>query len=92
MNGIELLREFRNERSETAFAELAKYVRRKTISIPISRTLVGRLTSDLYAGDPESEATWKQETLRRLAEIETGATELVDGEAVATRIRQIGSR
>lgn len=54
--------------------------------------LVGRLTEDLHAGDPETEAAWKQETRRRLAEIENGTVQPVDGEAVSARIRQIVGR
>jgi len=51
--------------------------------------LVGRLTEDLHASDPETEAAWKQETRRRLAEIESGAVPPVDGQAVSARIRRI---
>ena len=34
--------------------------------------LVGRLTEDLHASDPETEAAWKTEINRRLEEIQTG--------------------
>lgn len=54
--------------------------------------LVGRLTEDLQANHPVIEAAWKQETRRRLAEIENGTTQPIDGEAVSTRIRQIVGR
>lgn len=54
--------------------------------------LVGRLTQELPTNDPEIEAAWKQETRRRLAEIENGTVQLVDGEAVSARIRQIVGR
>ena len=54
--------------------------------------LVGRLTEDLHASDPATEAAWKQETRRRLAEIENGTVQPVDGEAVSARIRQIVGR
>ena len=54
--------------------------------------LVGRLTEDLHASNPENEAAWKQETRRRLAEIENRTVQPVDGEAVSARIRQIVGR
>ena len=54
--------------------------------------LVGRLTEELQAADPEIEAAWKQETRRRLAEIENGTVPPVDGEVVSARIRQIVGR
>ena len=54
--------------------------------------LVGRLTEDLHASDPETEAAWKEETRRRLAEIENGTVQPVDGNAVSARIRQIVGR
>ena len=54
--------------------------------------LVGRLTEELHATDPEVEAAWKQETRRRLAEIENGTGQPVDGETVSARIRQIVGR
>ncbi len=54
--------------------------------------LVGRLTEDLHASDPENEAAWKEETRRRLAEIENGTVQPVDGNAVSARIRQIVGR
>jgi putative addiction module component (TIGR02574 family) len=54
--------------------------------------LVGRLTEELHTSDPEIEAAWKQETRRRLAEIENGTVQAVDGEAVSARIRQIVGR
>ena len=46
--------------------------------------LVGRLTEDLHAGGPETEAAWKTEIDRRIEEIQTGtvtpmANDLVDG-------------
>lgn len=52
--------------------------------------LVGRLTEGL--ADPEVDAAWKQETRRRLAEIENGTVQPVEGEAVSARIRQIVGR
>jgi putative addiction module component (TIGR02574 family) len=54
--------------------------------------LVGRLTEELHASDPEIEAAWKQEVRRRLAEIENGSVQPVEGEVVSARIRQIVGR
>ena len=54
--------------------------------------LVDRLTEGTDVIDPSIEAAWKQETRRRLAEIEDGAVQPVDGEAVSARIRQIVGR
>ena len=54
--------------------------------------LVDRLTEDLHASDPDTEAAWKQETRRRLAEIENGTVQPVEGETVSARIRQIVGR
>ncbi|MBL9170506.1 MAG: addiction module protein [Verrucomicrobiales bacterium] len=47
------------------------------------------LSEELRTGDPEIGAAWKQETRRRLAEIENGTVQPVDGESVSARIRQI---
>ncbi len=54
--------------------------------------LVGRLTEELHTSDPDTEAAWKQETRRRLAEVENGTSQPVDGEIVSARIRQIVGR
>ena len=54
--------------------------------------LVGRLTDELRAADPNVEAAWKQEARRRLAEIENGTAQATDGEAVSSRIRKIVGR
>jgi hypothetical protein len=54
--------------------------------------LVDRVTEDLHVADPEVQGAWKQETRRRLAEIENGTVRPVDGEVVSTRIRQIVGR
>ena len=54
--------------------------------------LVERLSEDLHASDPEIEAAWKQEARRRLAEIENGTVQAVDGEQVSARIRRIVGR
>lgn len=54
--------------------------------------LMGRLTEELHAIDPVIEVAWKQETRRRLAEIENGTVQPVDGETVSARIRHIVGR
>lgn len=54
--------------------------------------LVGRLTEDLRVCDPSIEEAWKQETRRRLAEIENGKTQAVDGAEVSARIGRIVGR
>jgi len=54
--------------------------------------LVGRLTEELHASAPDIEPAWKQEARRRLAEIESGTVQAVDGEQVSARIRQIVGR
>ncbi len=41
---------------------------------------------------PEIEESWKQETRRRLAELENGKVEAVPGEIVSSRIRKIVGR
>jgi len=54
--------------------------------------LVDRLTEELHHPDPENEEAWKQEARRRLAEIENGTVQAVDGEKVSARIRKIVGR
>jgi putative addiction module component (TIGR02574 family) len=55
--------------------------------------LVDRLTLTLHqAIDPEIDDDWKQETRRRLAEIESGHVQAVPGEEVSARIRRIVGR
>jgi len=51
--------------------------------------LVDRLTEELQSFDPDNEEAWKQETRRRLAEVENGKVQPVDGEEVSARIRRI---
>ena len=53
--------------------------------------LVGRLTGDLRGSVPEIDSAWKYEARRRLAEIENGTVQPVDGASVSARIRQIVS-
>ena len=55
--------------------------------------VVDRLTSALHAGiDPENEASWRQETRRRLAELETGRVQALPGDVVSDNVRQIVGR
>ena len=55
--------------------------------------MVDRLTSALHTGiEPEIESAWKQETRRRLAELENGKVQAVPGEVVSRRIRKIVGR
>jgi putative addiction module component (TIGR02574 family) len=55
--------------------------------------LVDRLASTLQSEvDPKIEEAWKQETRRRLAELESGQVQAVPGEIVAERIRKIVGR
>ena len=54
--------------------------------------LVGRLTEDLNASDPETEAAWKTEVDRRVEEIQTGKVQGIPGEEMSARIRKIVGR
>lgn len=55
--------------------------------------VVDRLTSALHTDvEPEIEAAWKQETRRRLAELESGQVQAIPGEVVSRRIRKIVGR
>jgi putative addiction module component (TIGR02574 family) len=54
--------------------------------------LLDRLTSTLHTDSPTFEAAWKQETRRRIAEIESGAVQGIPGEEVSTRIRKLVGR
>ncbi len=55
--------------------------------------LVDRLTRILYEpGEPELDMTWKQETRRRLAEIENGNVQVISDEQVSVRVWQVMGR
>ncbi len=55
--------------------------------------VVDRLTSALQTDvAPEIESAWKQETRRRLAELESGKVQAVPGDVVSSRIRKIVGR
>ena len=51
--------------------------------------LVGRLSDDLHASDPETEAAWKTEIDRRVEEIQTGQVQGIPVEQSLARIRKI---
>ena len=54
--------------------------------------LVGRLTGDLHASDPETEAAWKQEIDRRIEEIQTGKVQGIPAEEVFEKAKRILER
>jgi putative addiction module component (TIGR02574 family) len=55
--------------------------------------VVDRLTLALHTDvEPEIDAAWKQETRRRLAELESGKVRAVPGDVVSERIRKIVGR
>ena len=55
--------------------------------------LVDRLTLELHQTiDPSVEDAWKQETRRRLTEIESGGVQGVPGDQVSGHIRKIVGR
>ncbi len=55
--------------------------------------LVDCLTLSLHQRiEPEVEEAWRQETRRRVAEIESGQTAGLPGEEVSRRVRQIVGR
>ena len=55
--------------------------------------LIDRLTLELHQTlDPSIEDSWKQETRRRVTEIESGSAQGVAGDVVSARIRKIVGR
>ena len=54
--------------------------------------LVGRLTEDLHASDPETEAAWKQEIDRRIEEIQTGKVQGIPADEVFEKAKRILGR
>ena len=54
--------------------------------------LVGRLTEDLHASDPDIETAWKAEVNRRIEEIQTGQVQGIPGDEVSARIGKIVGR
>lgn len=55
--------------------------------------VVDRLTVTLHEdGEPEVENAWKQETRRRLAELDNGKVQAISGDVVSSRIRKIVGR
>ena len=53
---------------------------------------MGRLTEDLHASDPETQAAWKTEVDRRVQEIQSGKLQGIPGEEVFARVRKIIGR
>ncbi|MGD0259852.1 MAG: addiction module protein [Verrucomicrobiota bacterium] len=54
--------------------------------------LLDRLAFTLHPEDPALEEAWKQETRRRIAEIESGAVRGIPGEEVSAHIRRLVGR
>ena len=54
--------------------------------------LLDRLAYTLQPEDPALEEAWKQETRRRIAEIQSGVVRGIPGEEVSAHIRQIVGR
>jgi putative addiction module component (TIGR02574 family) len=54
--------------------------------------LVGRLTEDLHASDPETEAAWKTEINRRLEEIQSGKVQGIPVEEAFAKAKRILGR
>jgi hypothetical protein len=54
--------------------------------------LVDRLTEGMHSPDPDIDEAWKKEARRRLAEIENGTMQPIDGEVVSARVRRIVGR
>ena len=57
---------------------------------PLERVgeLVGSLTEDLHASDPEIEAAWKTGIDRRIEEIQSGKVKGIPAEVVSARIQK----
>jgi putative addiction module component (TIGR02574 family) len=56
--------------------------------------LVDRLAESIHASgaNPAIDQAWKQEVRRRLAEIDSGAVDLIEGEKVSAEVRKIVGR
>ncbi len=54
--------------------------------------LVGRLTQDLHASEPNVEAAWRTEIDRRLEEICSGKAQGIPGEEVSNEVAKIAGR
>jgi putative addiction module component (TIGR02574 family) len=54
--------------------------------------LVGRLTGDLHASDPETDAAWKSEIDRRIDEIQTGKVQGIPAEEVFAKAKRLLGR
>ena len=51
--------------------------------------LVGRLTEDMHANDPETEAAWKTAIHRRIEEIQSGQVQGLPAEEVFAKAKRI---
>lgn len=51
--------------------------------------LVGRLTEDLHASDPETQAAWKTEIDRRIDEVQTGKVQGIPVEEVFEKAKRL---
>ena len=68
--------------------EAAEKVRSEALRLPLHER--ARLAEELIASldeDAEVDAAWAQEIQRRIAEVESGAVELVDADEVMARLR-----
>ncbi len=55
--------------------------------------IVDRLTFALHTEvEPRIESAWRQETRRRLSDLESGHVSAISGETVSARVRQIVGR
>jgi len=54
--------------------------------------LVGRLTEELHASDPKTEAAWKNEIDRRIKQIQTGKVQGIPAEEVFEKAKRILGR
>ena len=54
--------------------------------------LVGRLTEDLHASDPETYVAWKTEIDRRIEEIQAGKVQGIPAEEVFEKAKRILGR
>jgi len=51
--------------------------------------LIGRLSEELHAPDPDNEEAWRRGARRRLAQIGSGEVQPMDGALVSARIWRI---
>ena len=68
--------------------EEASHLPREQVAEVVDRLTTG-LNTDI---EPEIEESWKQETRRRLAELESSKVEAIPGDVVSRRIQKIVGR